>query len=85
MISSIYTAVPQHENTITELVFRISNNTRRYVQLFSETVDELMPQPTRDISDSDEVIDVIIHQRRERDAQNQEEGRPGFPPEMLRR
>ncbi|GJJ12527.1 hypothetical protein Clacol_006770 [Clathrus columnatus] len=68
--------ISEHERTITELVLRIRNNTRRYVQLFSEVVDELMPSPTRDISYHDEVIDVILHQRQERDAQNQEEGRP---------
>jgi DNA replication licensing factor MCM7 len=66
-------------------VVRVRNNTRRYVQLFSEVVDELMPTPTRDISHHDEVIDVILHQRQERDAQNQEEGRAGFPPELMRR
>ena len=75
----------QYEKSIAELVFRVRNNTRRYAQLFSEAVDELMPIPSRDITHHDEVIDVILHQRQERDAQNQEEGRPGFPPELMRR
>ncbi|KAG6877575.1 hypothetical protein C0992_009658 [Termitomyces sp. T32_za158] len=64
-LEDIYT----HENTLSELVNRIRNNTRRYVLLFSEVVDKLMPLPTKDISDQDEVIDVILHQRRERNEQ----------------
>ncbi|KIJ27820.1 hypothetical protein M422DRAFT_270920 [Sphaerobolus stellatus SS14] len=77
--------IAEHEKTVTELVSRIRSNARRYVQLFSEAVDELMPEATRDISHYDEVIDVILHQRQEKSAQNQEEGRQGFPPALLRR
>ncbi|EDR14562.1 DNA replication licensing factor MCM7 [Laccaria bicolor S238N-H82] len=67
-----------------ELVTRIRNNARRYVGLFSEVVDKLMPQPTKDISEHDEVIDVILHQRRERNEQT--EGiQDGFPDHLLRR
>jgi DNA replication licensing factor MCM7 len=43
-----------------------------------------MPQPTKDISDLDEVIDVILHQRRERNEQL-EGGQDGFPDHLLRR
>ncbi|KDR81703.1 hypothetical protein GALMADRAFT_221568 [Galerina marginata CBS 339.88] len=73
-----------HEGTISELVSRIRNNTRRYVNLFSEVVDKLMPQPTKDISEQDEVIDVILHQRRERNEQI-EGSQDGFPEHLLRR
>jgi len=69
---------------MSELVSRIRNNTRRYVSLFSEVVDKLMPQPTKDISDQDEVIDVILHQRRERNEQL-EGATEGFPEHLLRR
>jgi DNA replication licensing factor MCM7 len=69
---------------MSELVSRIQNNTRRYVGLFSEVVDKLMPQPTKDISDQDEVIDVILHQRRERNEQL-EGNQDGFPEHLLRR
>ncbi|KAK0497054.1 MCM2/3/5 family-domain-containing protein [Armillaria luteobubalina] len=67
-----------------DLVQRIRGNTRRYVSLFSEVVDQIMPLPTKDISDYDEVIDVILHQRRERNAQ-MEGGQDGFPEHLLRR
>jgi DNA replication licensing factor MCM7 len=43
-----------------------------------------MPQPTKDISDQDEVIDVILHQRRERNEQL-EGAQDGFPEHLLRR
>lgn len=67
-----------------DLVYRIRNNTRRYVDLFSEVVDELMPTPTKDISEHDEVIDVILHQRRERN-DHMEPMQEGFPNHLLRR
>ena len=74
----------QHENTLSELVARIRNNTRRYVSLFCEVVDKLLPPPTKDISEHDEVIDVILHQRRERNEQI-EGASGGFPDHLLRR
>ena len=72
----------QHEKTRDEMVRRIQDNTRRYVQLFSEVVDEIMPVPTKDISEQDEVIDVILHQRMEL---NESTDQNGFPSHLLRR
>lgn len=54
------------------------------MNLFSEVVDTLLPNPTKDISDQDEVIDVILHQRRERNMQT-EGAQDGFPQHLLRR
>ncbi|KAF8077758.1 MCM2/3/5 family-domain-containing protein [Lyophyllum atratum] len=79
-LEDIYT----HENTLSELVSRIRGNSRRYVSLFSEVVDKLMPLPTKDISEHDEVIDVILHQRRERNEQI-EGTSDRFPDHLLRR
>ncbi|KAF7799579.1 hypothetical protein EIP86_010816 [Pleurotus ostreatoroseus] len=76
--------IHEFEKTVSELVSRIRNNARRYVQLFSEVVDSLMPQPTKDISEHDEVIDVILHQRRERN-ERVEGVSDGFPDHLLRR
>lgn len=64
---------------------RIRNNARRYVDLFSEVVDELMPDATKDISDQEEVIDVILHQRRERNAAMEGTNQEEFPAHLLRR
>ncbi|GJE87066.1 MCM family DNA replication licensing factor [Phanerochaete sordida] len=76
--------VAEHEKTVSELVSRVRNNTRRYVTLFSEVIDKLMPIPTKDISEHDEVIDVILHQRRERN-ERLEGMQEGFPEHLLRR
>lgn len=76
---------PQFEKGVTELVSHIRSNTRRYVQLFSEVIDKLMPRPTKDISYHDDVIDVIIHQRIEKSAENEQEDQPQFPPQLMRR
>jgi DNA replication licensing factor MCM7 len=65
-------------------VARIRNNARRYVLLFSEVIDKLLPLPTKDISEHDEVIDVILHQRRERNERTQG-SQDGFPDHLLRR
>jgi len=67
-----------------ELVSRIRKNASRYTKLFNEVVDTLMPMPTRDISEQDEVIDIIMHQRRERNEQT-EGSQDGFPIHLLRR
>jgi DNA replication licensing factor MCM7 len=74
----------QHEKTVGELVSRIKNNASRYTKLFNEVVDQLMPIPTKDISEQDEVIDIIMHQRRERNEQI-EGSQDGFPIHLLRR
>ena len=81
---TVLTLTWQHESTENSLVAKIQFNTRRYVQLFCEVVDELIPPPTRDISDYDEVIDVILHQRRQRNEQI-EGGQERFPDHLLRR
>lgn len=75
----------QYEKTVAELVARICSNARRYVDLFSEVVDQIMPQPTKDISDQDEVIDVILHQRRERNEALEGTNQAEFPAHLLRR
>lgn len=75
----------QYENDVTGLVSRICNNTRRYVDLFCEVVDEIMPTSTKDLSETDEVIDVILHQRRERNQQLENTQQPEFPAHLLRR
>jgi DNA replication licensing factor MCM7 len=66
-------------------VNRIRSNTRRYTQLFSEAIDEIMPNPTKDISHLDDVLDVIIHQRREKNLANGQDGQNLFPPMLTRR
>ncbi|PFH54266.1 hypothetical protein AMATHDRAFT_72770 [Amanita thiersii Skay4041] len=76
--------ISAYQSNDKDLVARIQDNTRRYVNLFCEVIDTLMPQPTKDISEHDEVIDVILHQRRERN-QQLAGVQDGFPDHLLRR
>ncbi|KAH9027637.1 MCM-domain-containing protein [Lactarius pseudohatsudake] len=76
--------IAKHEKTVSELASRIRSNASRYVKLFNEVVDSFMPISTKDISEQDEVIDIIMHQRRERNEQI-EGGQDGFPIHLLRR
>ncbi|KAK7202575.1 hypothetical protein BZA70DRAFT_285415 [Myxozyma melibiosi] len=81
-------------NSQSPLADLIIENTHRYFELFSEVIDQLMPEPTTDISYKDDVLDVILNQRILRnEARAQEAGGIGdpdaqsdmFPPELTRR
>ncbi|EXJ65498.1 minichromosome maintenance protein 7 (cell division control protein 47) [Cladophialophora yegresii CBS 114405] len=48
------------------LVESVTNNTKHYVDLFSEAVDKIMPKPSREISFKDDVLDIIMAQRLKR-------------------
>ncbi|EST06977.1 MCM N-terminal domain protein [Kalmanozyma brasiliensis GHG001] len=78
------------------LVRSVAENAKRYLDLFCECVDKLIPEPSKDISHKDDVLDVIRHQRQERNARTTEaaqdpsQGGTGedadtFPPTLLRR
>ncbi|EGW32845.1 DNA helicase and DNA replication licensing factor [Spathaspora passalidarum NRRL Y-27907] len=56
----------------------ILNNTYRFIELFSEIIDEIMPEPTKDISYKDDVLDVILHQRKLRNIRLQQESNDEF-------
>ncbi|KAK9476497.1 MCM2/3/5 family-domain-containing protein [Lipomyces japonicus] len=62
------------ENQASELTDLIMENTHRYVEVFSRAVDKLLPEPTIDINYKDDVLDVIMHQRRLRNEAQQQEG-----------
>lgn len=55
------------------LLSTILRNTHRFVDLFSDVIDKLMPDPTTDISYKDDVLDVILHQRKLRNLRLQQE------------
>jgi DNA replication licensing factor MCM7 len=60
-------------------------NARRYVDLFSKAVDEVLPEPTKDIMK--DVLDVIHAQRKEKNEAVEEAGGSElvFPPRLMRR
>ena len=49
-----------------KLVDSIENNTKRYIDVFSQAVDKVMPKETREISFKDDVLDIIMSQREKR-------------------
>ena len=70
----------------------ILNNTKSYSNLICKAVDEAMPSPITDIGDEEGVLDVIMHQRRARNAALQAESNNlamaaehPFPSELTRR
>ncbi|PWN36263.1 putative DNA replication licensing factor [Meira miltonrushii] len=67
----------------TDLAIGIEGNASHYVELISECVDSILAEmtPTVDISHKDDVLDVIIHQRQERNAR-QSQGRSLGPDAM---
>ncbi len=82
------------EDSNLRLVESVANNTKHYVDLFSEAVDKKMPKPSKEISFKDDVLDVIMSQRQKRNetlsqaAQNNGEIMDPvstFPPELTRR
>lgn len=74
------------------LLHAIMNNTKTYCSIISKAIDEAMPSPTNDLGDDEEVIDVIMHQRRVRNAVLQAESNNPlaqtenpFPADLTRR
>lgn len=48
-----------------DLVQNITTNSRRYVQLFCEVIDSLLPEETKDLSDRADVLDTVQEQRKQ--------------------
>nr|CCA20701.1 conserved hypothetical protein [Albugo laibachii Nc14] len=56
------------------LVYRIGNNTKRYISLFAEAVEECLPPPTRDLSETQDILDVLrMHRAEERNPSQTED------------
>ncbi|KAH8698309.1 putative DNA replication licensing factor Mcm7 [Talaromyces proteolyticus] len=77
-----------------KLVESIQGNTKRYIDVFSNAVDAIMPKETKEISFKDDVLDIIMSQRDKRNETVQmateaemDSGPPQsmFPPELTRR
>lgn len=74
----------------TSLLQNIQRNTRHYISLFCDVIDKIMPEPDHEMDHTSDVLDLIMQQRREMNAEiaaNQggaaETGM--FPPELMRR
>ncbi|ODV68808.1 DNA helicase and DNA replication licensing factor [Hyphopichia burtonii NRRL Y-1933] len=55
------------------LVGKIIKNTHRFIEVFSDVIDQLMPEKSRDITFEDDVLDVILHQRKMRNLKMQQQ------------
>lgn len=53
----------QYKGDIDEFLGRLTENTRRYVSIFSAAIDELLPEPTEAFPDDDH--DILMTQRAE--------------------
>lgn len=54
------------ESSLLSNVNEIVRNTTHFIELFSQVVDDLMPQPTVDIDYETSTVDIILSQRRQR-------------------
>lgn len=75
----------QFEEPPFALALNISRNARRYIDLISEVVDELMPEPSIDLGASDDVGEIIMEQRKKRNEEAGREEADKFPPSLTRR
>lgn len=56
-------SLPQYKDLDEEFLRRVTENTRRYIAIFAEAIDELLPEPTEPFSDDDH--DILLTQRSE--------------------
>ncbi|KAJ5814325.1 DNA replication licensing factor MCM7 [Penicillium pulvis] len=84
---------PEDQQTL-KLVESVQKNTKRYIDVFSQAVDAMMPAGTKDISFKDDVLDVIMSQRDKRNEtietaaeadMDAADAASLFPPELTRR
>ena len=63
---------------------RVTENTRRYIGIFADAIDELMPEPTEAFPDDDH--DILMTQRSEEGTENVDGTDPQqkMPPEIKR-
>ncbi|KAH7328750.1 MCM2/3/5 family-domain-containing protein [Stachybotrys elegans] len=75
-----------------QLVKSIQQNTKHYVEILSRAVDNVMPQPSTDVTFKDDVVDVLLARRQARNRELQEAAERDptlandkFPAELTRR
>lgn len=66
---------------------KIIGNTMRYHLLFCRVIDKLLPEPSdlELVKSRHDVLDVILHQRTQKNIANQRDGNDGFPEILMRR
>lgn len=67
-----------------EFLRRITENTRRYIGIFADAIDEILPEPTEVLLDDDH--DILMTQRTEEatDSAGGSDPQKKMPPEIKR-
>lgn len=60
----------EDDDVFLDLVKSIEMNTHHYIEIMSRAVDKVMPEPTEEINYKDSVLDIIMSQRSQRNAEN---------------
>lgn len=74
----------QYKNLDEEFLRRITENTRRYIGIFADAIDELLPEPTEAFIDDDH--DILMTQRSDEGTEGADgaDPRQKMPPEIKR-
>ncbi|KAI4301499.1 hypothetical protein L6164_034774 [Bauhinia variegata] len=74
----------QYKDLDEEYLRRVTENTRRYIGVFANAVDELMPEPTEAFTDDDH--DILMTQRSDEGVESTDGSDPlqKMPPEIKR-
>lgn len=56
----------EEHTTSIKILDEITRNAARYIEIFSQIADSIMPSPSVNMTFKDSVLDVILHQRRQR-------------------
>ncbi|KAJ1508741.1 Mcm2-7 hexameric complex component, partial [Coelomomyces lativittatus] len=71
---SLWIELDDVEKTNSDFYLRLTQNTKRYINLFYEVIDQLMPASNVLFSHKDTPIDIILQQRLQFEHQEREEG-----------
>ncbi|KAL5996375.1 Mcm2-7 hexameric complex component [Asimina triloba] len=83
--SRFFLFLVQYKDLDEEFLQRVTENTRRYLSIFADAIDELMPEPTEAFP-VDEDHDILMTQRSEEGTENADGSDPlqKMPPEIKR-
>ncbi|KAJ3406935.1 Mcm2-7 hexameric complex component, partial [Chytridiales sp. JEL 0842] len=73
------------ENSDEDLTHNIEVNTKSYQKLFYQVIDGLLPPSSAHIDSDSSTVDVILHQRRQRDLLRGDDATDTFSPDLTRR
>ncbi|KAK3341679.1 MCM2/3/5 family-domain-containing protein [Lasiosphaeria hispida] len=66
-----------------KLVENVESNTKHYVEILSRAVDKLMPQPTNNVTFKDDVLDVLMSNRQQRNRELEQAAEMTLDPTLL--